>query len=43
MGSDAAAMVDPRLRVRGVEGLRVVAPAILIGEQGARFLVEDLV
>ncbi|MFT4230319.1 MAG: GMC family oxidoreductase N-terminal domain-containing protein [Microbacterium sp.] len=56
MGVDAGAVVDPRLRVRGIDGLRVVdasimprittgntnAPAVLIGEQGARFLLEDL-
>lgn len=55
MGSDDAAVVDPRLRVRGVDGLRVIdasvmpvittgntnAPAALIGERGARFLLED--
>jgi choline dehydrogenase-like flavoprotein len=56
MGADAASVVDPRLRVRGVTGLRVAdasimpqittgntnAPAVLIGEMGARMLVEDL-
>ena len=55
MGRDAEAVVDGRLRVRGIEGLRVIdasvmprittgntnAPAVLIGEQGARFLIED--
>ncbi|MDL9980194.1 GMC family oxidoreductase [Microbacterium sp. ASV49] len=56
MGADAAAVVDPRLRVNGIAGLRVVdasimprittgntnAPAVMIGEQGAAFLLEDL-
>jgi len=56
MGVDEAAVVDPRLRVRGIDGLRVIdasimprvttgntnAPAILIGELGARFLLDDL-
>lgn len=55
MGVDAEAVVDPRLRVVGVDGLRVIdasimprittgntnAPAVLIGELGARFLLED--
>jgi choline dehydrogenase len=56
MGTDAQAVVDPQLRVRGLESLRVIdasimpkittgntnAPAILIGELGAKFLVSDL-
>jgi len=56
MGVDAEAVVDPRLRVAGIEGLRVIdasimpkittgntnAPAVLIGELGARFLLQDL-
>ncbi|WP_431073874.1 GMC family oxidoreductase [Microbacterium phyllosphaerae] len=55
MGSDAEAVVDPTLRVRGVEGLSVIdasviptvpsgntnAPAAMIGERGASFLLAD--
>lgn len=55
MGVDAAAVVDPRLRVCGVSGLRVIdasimptliggntnAPATVIGENGARMIIED--
>lgn len=53
MGSDADAVVDPLLRVRGLAGLSVIdasviptvptgntnAPAAMIGELGARFLL----
>lgn len=56
MGVDDEAVVDPRLRVNGIGGLRVIdasimprittgntnAPAVLIGELGARFLLEDV-
>lgn len=55
MGADPAAVVDPRLRVSGIAGLRVIdasvmptittgntnAPAAVIGELGARFVLED--
>lgn len=55
MGPEEHAVVDPRLRVRGVAGLRVIdasimpvvttgntnAPAVLIGERGVTFLLED--
>ncbi|MDQ4214600.1 GMC family oxidoreductase [Microbacterium capsulatum] len=55
MGSDDRAVVDPRLRVRGIAGLRVIdasvmptittgntnAPAAVIGEIGARLVLED--
>ncbi|MCD1572626.1 GMC family oxidoreductase [Agromyces mediolanus] len=55
MGVGPDAVVDPKLRVHGVAGLRVAdasimprvttgntnAPAVLIGEQAARFLLAD--
>ena len=55
MGSDPDAVVDPRLRVNGIAGLRVIdasvmptittgntnAPAAVIGERGALFVLED--
>lgn len=55
MGSDEDAVVDARLRVRGVAGLRVAdasimpvivrgntnAPAIMIGERAADFVLQD--
>jgi len=55
MGGDEAAVVDPRLKVRGVDGLRIAdcsiiptmpmantnAPAIMIGERGADFALQD--
>ncbi len=33
MGQDVMAVVDEQLRVRGVQGLRVVDPSIMIGEK----------
>ncbi len=54
MGTDAESVVDPQLRVHGIQGLRVIdasviptvptgntnAPAAMIGERGARFVLE---
>jgi choline dehydrogenase len=54
MGTDDQAVVDPQLRVRGIDGLHVIdasviptvptgntnAPAAMIGERGARFLLD---
>jgi choline dehydrogenase-like flavoprotein len=53
MGIDDTAVLDPQLRVKGVNGLRVIdasvmprlvsgntnAPAIMIGERGADFIL----
>lgn len=54
MGTDEESVVDPQLRVHGIQGLRVIdasviptvptgntnAPAAMIGERGARFVLE---
>ncbi|GAB2776807.1 GMC family oxidoreductase [Amycolatopsis magusensis] len=53
MGTDAQAVIDPSLKVPGIDGLRVAdasvlprvttgntnAPAVLVGEQAARFML----
>jgi choline dehydrogenase len=53
MGTDASSVVDPKLSVHGLEGLRVAdasvlprvttgntnAPAVLVGEQAAKFIL----
>ncbi|MCQ4122329.1 GMC family oxidoreductase [Rhodococcus tibetensis] len=55
MGVDSMSVVDPQLRVHGIEGLRVAdasvmptiitgntnAPAIMIGERAADFIIND--
>lgn len=55
MGTGEDAVVDPKLRVRGIDGLRVAdasvmpvligghtnAPAIMIGERAARFVLDE--
>jgi len=56
MGTGEDSVVDPQLRVQGLQGLRVIdasimpkittgntnAPSILIGELGAKFMLEEL-